>query len=593
MTFKEAVEKYVNNMKESILLSDSLFKKTDEESWHKALYKRAERLSKIYQENNEILDSLPNYFLSDIKKEEIEEIYNITSEAYDNDFDDAALLIPIFQKLEEYYEKNWSDNILALTHIYCMHAYEVHEYIVRCDPSLPLEIELYKKVLKFKDYYNVFLNEPKRRRDFFVAYYNVIVASDGLAGIDPNETYDYLLELEEFYNQEEIKELEKGTVNEELYYETRRSWLMIYARYDKLSDRVKDALFERAKEGIKENLFDSEFEYFFAYNRCLFARGEITKEELLDRALKYYSPRMEEILKMEKPSDEEFFFVFDTPVNVLKWLDLKGDASLDNVYLKLKELINEVWNNKVITTKQSPYVNSLMSDWIIASMPYEHDKESLEQTIFDNLVKRQAPTYIHSVMVMCIAELIYEYMDKSLLPDIENPLEFIKNSALLHDVGKSKIADIINMQRRKLMDIEFKGIRSHPEYGSEILLKTPLLEQYTDIVKGHHKWYNGLGGYPKDFDNTKSKYRIIIDLITISDCLDAATDPYGRNYKNSKTVKDVLKEFEADKGVKYNPYFVDLLCNNPEIIEKLEDLTQLERPKFMYNAYMKKAFKRE
>ena len=127
-------------------------------------------------------------------------------------------------------------------------------------------------------------------------------------------------------------------------------------------------------------------------------------------------------------------------------------------------------------------------------MPYEKNKEEIEQSLFDNLIRRQAPTYIHSVMVMKIAEEIYEYMDKSLLPKLDNPKEFITNAALLHDIGKSRITDIINMQRRSLSDSEFRGIRNHPAFGVEILTQNELLKDYHDIILGHHKWYNGMGG---------------------------------------------------------------------------------------------------
>ena len=95
------------------------------------------------------------------------------------------------------------------------------------------------------------------------------------------------------------------------------------------------------------------------------------------------------------------------------------------------------------------------------------------------------------------------------------------------------------------------------------------------------------GGYPSSFDNTKSDYRIIIDLITIADCLDAATDCFGRNYKHPKSVKEVLIEFEKDSGIKYSPYFVDLLKNNKELIYRLEVLTQYKRAEYMYLAYTK------
>ena len=36
--------------------------------------------------------------------------------------------------------------------------------------------------------------------------------------------------------------------------------------------------------------------------------------------------------------------------------------------------------------------------------------------------------------------------------------------------------------------------------------------RYVDIARGHHKFYNGKGGYPNDFDNTASPERFMIDI---------------------------------------------------------------------------------
>ena len=62
----------------------------------------------------------------------------------------------------------------------------------------------------------------------------------------------------------------------------------------------------------------------------------------------------------------------------------------------------------------------------------------------------------------------------------------------------------------------------------------------------------------------------MIDLITLCDCLDAATDCYGRNYHQAKTVEQVLSEFERDSGVRYHPDLVRFLRNSPALIQELQ-----------------------
>lgn len=41
-------------------------------------------------------------------------------------------------------------------------------------------------------------------------------------------------------------------------------------------------------------------------------------------------------------------------------------------------------------------------------------------------------------------------------------IDFIENGSLLHDVGKILCTNVINMQYRKLIDIEFQVIKYHP-----------------------------------------------------------------------------------------------------------------------------------
>lgn len=62
----------------------------------------------------------------------------------------------------------------------------------------------------------------------------------------------------------------------------------------------------------------------------------------------------------------------------------------------------------------------------------------------------------------------------------------------------------------------------------------PELAQYRDTTLGDHKWYNGKGGYPDGFDNTKSPIRFMIDIVTLSDCLQASTEKIARNYRYDK-----------------------------------------------------------
>lgn len=201
-------------------------------------------------------------------------------------------------------------------------------------------------------------------------------------------------------------------------------------------------------------------------------------------------------------------------------------------------------------------------------------------------VATQVTTYAHSVNVAMIARKLMEGILKyqpELLKGalgknrrgkvILNPkecLDFIYEAALYHDIGKNGIISVVNNDYRPLSDEEYAIIRKHPALGVELLKIAPsLYEKYRDTTLGHHKWYNGKGGYPEDFDNTKSPKRILIDIITLSDCMQAATERVGRNYKKGKSFDMAMEEFRKGAGTKYNPDLVKFIDAHDDVARDL------------------------
>lgn len=216
-------------------------------------------------------------------------------------------------------------------------------------------------------------------------------------------------------------------------------------------------------------------------------------------------------------------------------------------------------------------------------------------------VATQVTTYAHSAHVAEIAETlmrgILQYQPsllKGLLgckteSDVKRHkkkfLEYIHGAALYHDIGKNSIISVVNNDYRPLTADERKIITLHPELGLKFLELSPELEKYHDTTLGHHKWYNGKGGYPASFDNTKSPVRMMIDIVTLSDCLQAATERIGRNYKGEKTFETVMKEFRAEAGTRYNPDLVAFIDAHPDVADELSNLIEDGWVEIYYNIY--------
>ena len=131
-----------------------------------------------------------------------------------------------------------------------------------------------------------------------------------------------------------------------------------------------------------------------------------------------------------------------------------------------------------------------------------------------------------------------------------------------HDVGKLQLQAIVNNEFRKLTDHEFKIIKTHSENCSFLLDLDSKFGHFTRFALGHHKWYDGTKGYPVWYDNTKCNERTLVDIVTIADCLEAATNFMSRNYRRSKPYETMIEEFKSQAGTRYNPYVLDALINS-------------------------------
>ena len=185
------------------------------------------------------------------------------------------------------------------------------------------------------------------------------------------------------------------------------------------------------------------------------------------------------------------------------------------------------------------------------------------------------PTYVHSLQVAGISRCLCEHLlrrnpgafigvlgTKSVEDVIEHKEDImflIYHAALCHDFGKICMTDTIFIYWRRISDEDYDIIREHPANGAAQLDRYSSAALYHDIVLGHHKWYDGSQGYPADFDITASPLRLLIGIVSIADCIDAATDDIGRSFKESSiTVDKLMQEFKEGSGSRYCKDVIDL-----------------------------------
>ena len=225
---------------------------------------------------------------------------------------------------------------------------------------------------------------------------------------------------------------------------------------------------------------------------------------------------------------------------------------------------------------------------------------SFEDMMLQGLAAFHPPTYIHSAMVAqltrCLTEhLILQYPDvligvlgcssvDDVLTHRTEIIDFAYHAALCHDFGKLTIIDTIFVYGRKLYDIEFDLIKTHPRSGYEMLMRYESTRPYAPIALGHHKWYDNSRGYPHELNPETTPLKPLIDLIQCVDCMDAATDSIGRSYKGSLSLDSFLEEVKAGAGTRYAPWLTELLSRE-DVYKDVRRLLKKERPQVYRNTY--------
>jgi len=153
----------------------------------------------------------------------------------------------------------------------------------------------------------------------------------------------------------------------------------------------------------------------------------------------------------------------------------------------------------------------------------------------------------HSMRVADHAHAIAEEMGLS-----KDELENVRMAALLHDVGKIKIADDILQNKGKVTDKDYEILKKHPIFGADIMAENKYLKDITPGIATHHESFAG-GGYPKGL-----KYEeipLIGRIIRVADTFDAITS--NRPYQKAYADEYAIEYIEGKKGIEFDPAVVE------------------------------------
>lgn len=138
----------------------------------------------------------------------------------------------------------------------------------------------------------------------------------------------------------------------------------------------------------------------------------------------------------------------------------------------------------------------------------------------------------------------------------EEKIQMLVMAGLLHDIGKTRIPEQILLAPRKLTEEEYRIIKKHPVYSSE-LLDEQYDESVRDAVRHHHEKLDG-SGYPDKLCD--EKISVFARITAICDVYDAMVSE--RSYKEERLPFDILAKMKANEYTGLDEKLTIVFVNN-------------------------------
>jgi putative two-component system response regulator len=124
--------------------------------------------------------------------------------------------------------------------------------------------------------------------------------------------------------------------------------------------------------------------------------------------------------------------------------------------------------------------------------------------------------------------------------------------ALLHDIGKIGVSDLILKKPSRLTPEEWVEMRRHPIIGEQICRPLASSREFAPIVRHHHERWDGLG-YPDRLQG--DEIPIGARIVGIVDAYDAIT--HDRPYREARSPEKAIAVLGIDAGRQFDPGLVE------------------------------------
>lgn len=171
---------------------------------------------------------------------------------------------------------------------------------------------------------------------------------------------------------------------------------------------------------------------------------------------------------------------------------------------------------------------------------------------FAQVIDAKSPwTYRHSERVRRLATGAAGQAPE---PLAEEQLRRLSRGALLHDIGKLGVSNLVLDKQGELTLAEFGAVKRHPTYGELILGRVTPLRDLARFAGGHHERLDGRG-YPRALPASHLSFEV--RLLSVADQFEALTA--ARPYRPGMTPDAALAVLHDEVGSAVDPAALDAL----------------------------------
>ena len=201
---------------------------------------------------------------------------------------------------------------------------------------------------------------------------------------------------------------------------------------------------------------------------------------------------------------------------------------------------------------------------VTAKVDQEQEVRQVLLAFANSIQERDIVTYEHSRRVATYAQRLARYLGWSRRDALDLAL-----AALVHDLGKTWIANDILLKSAALSDEERRTMERHPVIGARILIGCDVHPFYVETVLYHHEAWDG-HGYPTGLRG--EEIPLSARILTVADVFDVLTSQ--RPYKAPLSLDAARERLLLGSAASFDPQIVHAFL---QLLDTYPDFTLPQR----------------